>query len=551
MREKVNWRIEVRVDGRMLATAVIESGMNWTIGREEQADLRLDEGSVSRKHCTCQARKEGLLLTDLGSSNGIWVGDKRHKKIVLEPGQTARIGAAALTFQNAVGDDPDVMMTVVGDSPRPAVVGATTAPALTASELSYARLAKERLALLIEAGKSLSSTATTEEALATILNVLPQILRVGRAVIVLEDESGELEVKAVWPRADISDLSEICSTRIIRDVMAKGEPRLLSDATQGEDLSTSILGANIKAVLCSPLVTRTRTIGAVYADYPGKAGLYTAEDLEFFGAFASLAAVSIENANAQTALRERERIDRDLEIAADIQRALLPAPIATREGFEVAWHYVPSREVSGDFYDCIPLPDGRFALALGDVSGKSIGAAFFMARLVSTLRAILDQEQDPDPGQILSRINDLLVPDGLSSVLSTACFMVVCPKSGRLSIASAGHLPTRVVRDGDPRVTTIKPKGLLLGIQRGSHYPTETIQLEPGTTLFLHTDGITETRGLGGEEYGTDRLDEVLRAHRTWRPTEMIDAVLGHLASWRNDADKHHDDIAVMAVRFG
>ena len=257
-------------------------------------------------------------------------------------------------------------------------------------QTAYKSLEKDRLALLIEAGKSLTGALEVEEVLARIMNHLFQILPVKRAAIALLEPDGTLKPRLVRPESEHHELSSACSQHIIQKVLDSRTPAIIDDAAADDALNRaqSIVQSNIRAAICAPLSAQSRVLGALYADYPGRARLYRQSDLDFFGAFAGIAAVALENARLQEDARERAKLQRDLEIAGEIQLGLLPDDSFAHPGVEIDWTYRPSKQIGGDFYDCMPLDEDRLAMVLGDVSGKSVAAALFMARTMSFLRSL-------------------------------------------------------------------------------------------------------------------------------------------------------------------
>jgi hypothetical protein len=306
---------------------------------------------------------------------------------------------------------------------------------------AYRTLEKDRLALLIEAGKSLTGALEVEEVLARIMNHLFQILPVKRAAIALIEPDGTLKPRLVRPEAEHHELSSACSQHIIQKVLDSQTPAIIDDAAADDALAgaQSIVQSNIRAAICAPLSAQTRVLGALYADYPGRARLYRQSDLDFFGAFAGIAAVALENARLQRVARDRARLQRDLEIAGEIQLGLLPDDSFAHPGIEIDWTYRPSKQVGGDFYDCMTVGDGRLAMVLGDVSGKSIAAALFMARTMSFLRSLL--REDPAPSLVLTECNKLLGSRTDRVMFATACYLLVDLASQEGRFASAGHNP--------------------------------------------------------------------------------------------------------------
>jgi sigma-B regulation protein RsbU (phosphoserine phosphatase) len=431
-----------------------------------------------------------VLLKDLGSANGIYSHGELIRELRLKAGDEAQLGMAVLKVIPGQARTGLIPLTGLIDSPsstsgsrgmaessaseaqlptgRSAEESDASRSVLNAGRSEYKALEKERLALLIEAGKSLSQSFELNELFERIMDHLFQILPVRRASIILMEDDGTLVPRHLRPARDQAELSEVGSRHIIRQVIENDRPEIIDDASLDQDLNMahSILAANIKAAICAPLRSNNKSIGALYADYPGRARLYSQSDLDFFGAFASLCAVALDNTKLQGQVRERERLHRDLEIAGEIQRGLLPDGDLDAGGVELDWAYWPSRHVGGDFYDCIPLDENRSVFCLGDVSGKSVGAALFMARLVSFLRAVI--LDDPDPGRVFTRTNRLIGIRNDHTMFATALCVLYDKSKGEIQYASAGHWPALILPpDADAFMETEK-SGIPLGVHGDS-----------------------------------------------------------------------------------
>ena len=326
-------------------------------------------------------------------------------------------------------------------------------------------------------------------------------------------------------------------------------PRIIEDASllDGLNQAQSILASNIKAAICAPLTSGTRCLGALYADFPGRARLYSESDLEFFGAFAAIAAVSLDNSRMLTELKERERLQRDLEIAGEIQKGLLPNQDFAYRGVDVDWAYWPSKVVGGDFYDCVPVEDDRVAVVIGDVSGKSIGAALFMARLMSFLRAMMPE--DPAPGAVLTRTNALLGIRADTVLFATACYILLDPGSGRLRYASAGHQPALILDRGRDEFRELPSTGMPLGILEDATYEGVEADFPPGSLLVLYTDGIVEARDTEGRQFGLEATMQLILENRDQRPREISRALLAAVETHCSDSPYVRDDIAIVVIR--
>jgi sigma-B regulation protein RsbU (phosphoserine phosphatase) len=205
--------------------------------------------------------------------------------------------------------------------------------------------------------------------------------------------------------------------------------------------------------------------------------------------------------------------------------------------------------VGGDFYDCIPLDENRSVFCLGDVSGKSVGAALFMARLVSFLRAVI--LDDPDPGRVFTRTNRLIGIRNDHTMFATALCVLYDKSKGEIQYASAGHWPALILPpDADAFMETEK-SGIPLGVLGDSTYSTKVLNVVPGSLMVLFTDGIVEARNRAGEQFGLPRLMSEVLAGKSRTVKEMTQSLLQSVGQHCLDSTHTRDDIAILIARLG
>lgn len=245
----------------------------------------------------------------------------------------------------------------------------------------------------------------------------------------------------------------------------------------------------------------------------------------------------------------KEKIAAELAVARDIQLGILPSNIAeitANMNLDVCAVLEPAREVGGDLYEVLRLPDGRLLVAVGDVSGKGIPASLFMAVSTTLLRSMARHFAQPD--EILRQVNDALAVQNPRGMFVTLICMIIDPATGKVTCANAGHPSAVLLRAGDAPSMTLGTTGMLSGIMAGVDMERAEITMQPGDTLVLYTDGVTEAFNEENELYGDDRLIHSLRdaAGRTAEKTvaTVVDAVRHHA-----DGFPQSDDIAVVAVR--
>ena len=243
-------------------------------------------------------------------------------------------------------------------------------------------------------------------------------------------------------------------------------------------------------------------------------------------------------------LRERDALERELSVAREVQRELLPREVPDVAGLELAGVCRPAIAVGGDYYDYLQDGDGRLGLVIADVSGKGVPAALLMASLQASMRSGF-----PTAGssaRLAAGLNDALFRSSSAARYATAFLSAFDPETRRLSYSNAGHLPAILVRKDE----TIRchEGGMPIGLFEGAAYETATRTLAPGDLLALFTDGVTEAPAPDGEEFGAERLADLLRAHRARPLDEVIETVLDALLRWSGPVDAH-DDITLVLAR--
>ncbi|HEY3045242.1 MAG TPA: SpoIIE family protein phosphatase [Vicinamibacterales bacterium] len=241
--------------------------------------------------------------------------------------------------------------------------------------------------------------------------------------------------------------------------------------------------------------------------------------------------------------REQRALEEDLELASRIQRELLPKRDARVTGWEIAYHYQAAGPVSGDYCDLIQGDGGQTYFLVGDVAGHGVAAALLMSHLSATLRTLISL------GLPLSQLMERASRMFCESTLPTQYATLVCGRasaSGEIEICNAGHPPPLVIRANG--IMRLDADGLPIGMFCSESFSSHIVQLEPGETLLLYTDGLLETQNSDGVEYGIDRLVALAASGATLEPKAMVEACVGNLASYRGTATST-DDLTIMAVR--
>jgi steroid delta-isomerase-like uncharacterized protein len=244
-----------------------------------------------------------------------------------------------------------------------------------------------------------------------------------------------------------------------------------------------------------------------------------------------------------TEIQERERIEQELQVARQIQQALLPEATPELYGWQLAAYYKPAREVGGDFYDFLELEDGHLGLVVGDATGKGMPAALVMATTRGMLRAVA-QSLD-SPGEVLQRVNDALYPDIPSEMFVTCFYAILDTKNGSLSYANAGHDLPYLRHGGDAE--ELRARGMPLGLMPEMSYEEKEAVLGEGDSVLFYSDGLVEAHDPNYEMFGFPRLRVLISEHGKQR--SLVDSLLEELYSFVGEGWEQEDDITLLTLR--
>jgi len=241
-------------------------------------------------------------------------------------------------------------------------------------------------------------------------------------------------------------------------------------------------------------------------------------------------------------IRERERVEQELSVARRIQQASLPKTLPVLEGWEIAPHYRPAREVGGDFYDVLELEDGQFGLVVGDATGKGVPAALVMATTCGMLRAAANSSKSP--GEVLARVNEALSARIPPSMFVTCFYAVLDPVSGRLLYANAGHDLPYLRRGSDAE--ELRARGMPLGLMPGMSYEEGDNYLREGDSVLFYSDGLVEARNPHREMFGFPRLRILIAGHNKER--SLGNFLMEELWSFTGEGWEQEDDITLLTL---
>jgi len=520
-------------------------GDRFTLGRASGNHLHFPEDlGLSHQHLELAREGSDWVVRDLGSKNGTFVNTQRltspHR---LRPGDRILASRVTLVFEPSRETDKTVLFDPAA-APAGHTVSVTLGRLLGASSQPAPAGAPPQwgspVQALLRAGRELAGRRPLPELFEVILQLALEAVGAQRGVL-LTFEKGELAVQAA--RGDNFRISTAVRDRVLQEKSSL----LVSDVTADEQLRDrgSILYQSVRSLMAVPLQTDERVIGLLYLDTPHRLRQFTPEDLNLLTVMANVAAIRLERERlAEVELSER-RMETEFQQAAEIQRRFLPARAPELPGLDLAGYNAPCRTVGGDYYDFLPYPDGRAGLVIGDVAGKGLPAALMMTSLQAKVQALVETHREP--AELLTRLNRALQPTCSDNRFVTLFYAVVDLSTGELLYANGGHNPPLLAR-ASGEIVSLQEGGPVLGILPSLIYQQFRVPFSPGDALLLYSDGVTEAANAAGEEFGEERLNQVLASARQAPAEQIVDAVHDAVEAWL-DGQPPADDVTVVAAR--
>ncbi len=562
-------------DGQDLHRGVTADAIS--VGRRTSNEIQILDPTVSREHVRIALDGENAYLEDLGSTHGTFVNDIRVTgRHPLSHNDRIRLGRANSNtmIYRTHREFSDLMETAEEIEP-------------TAENL-------RNLWALLEISKALNSSLRLDDVLEKVIEAVLALTRAERGMLLLGEDADHMETK-IQRNFDASGSDDSrYSSSVVRKVVTSGEPSIVTDTAQDKNFSgqDSIVGLNLRTVMCVPLrlgrkriapirtasdddataaadyvqaaavATATSTeagpetgmdvnsaadmniIGVIYVDRRSPTRFFTAQDLALFESFASHAALAIENARLFEEALEKRRMENEMEVAREIQQILLPQEFPELEWASIYGHNQPAQQVGGDYFDVFVRGDGALDFAVGDVSGKGVPASLVMSTLQSSF--VAQSAAQEDLAKVCEHVNEFLVQRTTPERYATF-FAARLGTDRSFTYVNAGHNPPMLLRNAE--VHRLSGGGLPLGLFKGRPYELQTRQLEPGDLLLVFTDGVTEANDPAENEFGEDRLLEVVRAHIDADVRTLTDEVFGAIEEFSRGLHNPHDDITLVSVR--
>lgn len=522
------------------------------IGRSTSADLSLSDRFLSRHHARLYRSGDDWLVEDLGSRNGTLVNGARiSAPTTVRPGDVIGISASVIVVgaprQSAESGAPSdgahtifrSAETILGES-RSAISQTDTAGA---EEL---RRAAGQLRVMVDVHQALAESLTEADLFDRVLDRIFVHFRPQHGAVFLAREDGLVRVASRSTESVADDFPE--SQSLAAEVAGKGLAAVVYDTRTDARFqqAESLLSAGVRSLVAAPLMSRLGSSGMIVLSSNLPERGFGEQDMELLVVVASALGLRMRNLALAEEAAERERYERDVALARRIQLTFLPPETPQCAGFEIYGGNIPSRGVSGDYYQVVERPDhGDVAVIIADVSGKGIAASLLTGYVDALCLAYLGEGHTPEA--VFNRVSPQMNLKTPTEAFATAFLGLIEPTIGRLTYASAGHDPVALVRVSG-EIEWLMPTGMPLGLLPNATYTGAEAVLEPGDTMVLYTDGITEAADPDEEEFGRERLGCCCVEHRALPVAEMAATIHATVDAHARGVP-YHDDRTLIILR--
>ncbi|MFO0877528.1 MAG: SpoIIE family protein phosphatase [Gemmataceae bacterium] len=524
-------------------------GERIILGRNPECGVHIPVTSVSREHAQIVRVSGKYYIEDKQSRNGTFVNNQAiNQRTLLKNNDRIRICDFIAAFHDTtIAPESDIEEPEADEGPS--TVEATLNHT---SHLLLETQPAEKLRLLIDITNNLSRTLELQTLLPKIADSLFQVFKQADRCFIIQAEGDKLMPRVVKSRRATEEGNARFSKSIVRRTLEEAKAFLSDDASRDDriQLSQSVVDFRIRSVMCAPLCRADgKAFGVIQLDTQDRSKKFSQEDLKLLCGVANQASISMENARMLDDTVRQERVQRDLALAKKVQESFLPRFPPKVEGYEFCGFYEAAREVGGDYYGYIPLNDGRWVCAVGDVAGKGVPASLIMAKLSSDIRFCTLAE--PEPHRAIARLNDSLTE--FTSPMDrfvTVVAVVLNPATHEATVVSGGHGSPLLYRSATGEVVNAIPddvSGPPLGMMEGLDFGSHTLTLQPGESLVMFSDGLNESMNVKGDEFSMEMVQKVIKSVGKSGPKEIVEKLVAAVKQHAAGREPH-DDLTVAIV---
>jgi sigma-B regulation protein RsbU (phosphoserine phosphatase) len=531
-------------------------------------DLRQNQAPIFIYDVTTDSRLSDLIIWDLGFESLLMLP-------LLAQGEV--MGAMLINYRSdwfefeSVGTIHDERLVIIQG------VALQTAAAVENTKLREAQQEEAYVsAALLQVAQAVANLNHLDDILSTVVRIMPILVGVERCIIFLWNDE-----ESTFRPAQAHGIPRGAQDILLNQRYAPGDFPLLDDVREHDSLMTHSLAdppGNLQGsegslripsrfaadflpteagqresstLLAVPLSVKGNVLGAMLLEEASVSRRSRQKTKtrwqEIINGIAHQVALAVQSDLLQKEMAERERLERELQLAHEIQQTFMPRQWLDLPGWDLAFTWQSARQVAGDFYDFFELPGKRLGLVIADVADKGIPAALFMALTRTLVRAAALEEASP--AAAMARVNDLLVPDAQSGMFVTAIYAVLSLETGELTYANAGHNLPLLLRSHTQELEQLEKGGMALGVLEGIRLKERVVSLRPGDCLVLYTDGITEAFSSEEEAYGEERLRATIQTAGNGSAQEMLNAISDSVIAFIGDATPSDDRTLLILYR--
>lgn len=521
----------------------------FRIGRLVDRELSLSDSRISRNHAQILEEDGVHFVEDCDSRHGVFVNGRRVQRARLRLRDRIDFGIED-SYTLFVGDDP-----------------VYSAPLLQkVADMPESRGNLGRLSAVLDVARALQSSGSVDDVLSAAVDAALSLTGAERGFLMLQEPDGSLVMRVARDREGHVLGADALQTppAVIEEALNKRSELFAmsfdpaADADAIEDGNT-LMARDLRSVVCVPLVririghenetnllTKSKdTLGVLYMDTRDISANLAEGNRELLHSLGIEISTVLENARLLGESRQRHDLEQELQIAREIQQALLPAKLPDSGWFTAAGSSEACFQVGGDYYDVIHLEDNRWGVVLADVSGKGVSAALMSSLLQGAFfAATASTESLPET---VSKINRYTSERSRNARFTTA-FCGIIDKDGSGHWVNAGHCAGLVVRDGG-KIDWLKPTSVPIGLFPDTQFPSEDLQLQPGDRLVLYSDGVSEAANANKDRFGEERLAEYVKGARQLTVLELHDGLMDAISAF-TEGEAQSDDLTLLVIGY-
>ena len=532
-----------------------------SFGRSSENIVSLPDPFCSSHHAYIDFLNDQYYIRDNNSKNGTFLNGKKVQSAgPLQKGDEILIGSTRIVFDREL--ETNVEMTEAPSSSlnintimhleeilsEPDLYTTIHSPEKPSHLIDITQENKQA-AVINEVSRALLLHKPLNELLEHIMDLICENMRMDRGILMRMEGNPPQPIPKVVRIVNklLSDQKILVCKSIIMTAVNNNSSILISDAQSDSRFreQESIIKLNLHSAMCVPLWNNKEIIGIIYADRISLLEQFTENDLKLLTLLANLAAVKIENAGLIEQAIEKERIEKELALASQIQKDFLPKEIPEWRRFDIAGKNIPCHEVGGDYYDFIPIGDNRMGIVIADVSGKGVSASLLMASLRAAMHSEIHDNYKIE--KMAVKLNNFVHGSTASNAFITFFYGELDHASNQLTFINAGHNPPFLLRKRG-KIERLESCGFCLGMFSESQYPVQSLTLHPGDTLLLYSDGFTECRNAKKEEYGEKNLQQTLKKNAKLPAFKLLEAIEEEVRMFTAGMEQM-DDMTLVIVK--